>query len=131
MRYLTHQFAHSESLDRAHRWLISAGVSSDRMHVHRHGVPRLTVALEPAEIDGIELVIHAAENLDPDGLPSFWELARVEPNEHSTGQACVAALTSRGQVDTFQLEWHQVDETSDEETRRQIELQRDYRQTRP
>ncbi len=79
MRYVTHQFAHSETLERAHRWLIHAGIAPDRMQVRRQGVPRLAVSAEPGEVDSIEMVISAAEMADPDGLPSFWDVARLEP----------------------------------------------------
>jgi hypothetical protein len=128
MRYLTHQFAHPETLDRARRWLIDAGVSPDRMHVHRHGVPRLTVAVEPVEVPGIELVIHAAENDDPDGLPSFWELARIEPDAVPRDRDGLDAPTVPEYRTSFLLEWHPLDREFDEETRRQIELQEAYRE---
>ena len=131
MRYLTHQFAHPETLDRAHRWLIDAGVSPDRMHVHRHGVPSLTLSVEPAEVDGVELVIHAAEIGDPDGLPSFWELARLEPDAVPSQRDELGASTAPEPVHSFALEWHPVEPEYDEETRRQIELQRAYCQMWP
>jgi hypothetical protein len=131
MRLLTHQFAHSETLDRARRWLIDAGVSPDRMHAHRHGVPSLTLFVEPAEVDGIELVIHAAENGDPDGLPSFWELARLEPDADTSDRDGLVALAAPEREPSFLLEWHPVDPEYDEETRRQIELQRAYCQMWP
>jgi hypothetical protein len=131
MRYLTHQFAHSETLDRARRWLIDAGVSPDRIHVHRHGVPSLTVAVEPGEIDGIELVIRAAENNDPDGLPSFWELARLKPTEAPDVHVEVASYSAPGSLTSFELAWHPVDTNWDEETRRLIELQQDFREMWP
>ena len=128
MRYLTHQFAHPGTLDRACRWLIDAGVAPDRIHVHRHGVPSLTLAVEPAEVDAIEMVIHAAENGEPDGLPSFWELARLEPDAEANHGDELGGLTAPVRVPSFRLEWHSVDPECDEETRRQIELQRAYRQ---
>ena len=79
MRYLTHQFAHSETLDRARRWLIHAGISPDRMEVHHYGVPRLAVTADAAEVQSIEMIIRIAEMNDPDGLPGFWDLARLDP----------------------------------------------------
>ena len=57
MRYVTHQFAHSETLERAHRWLIHAGIAPDRMQVRRQGVPLLAVSAEPGEVNSIEMVI--------------------------------------------------------------------------
>ncbi len=129
--HLTHQFAHSETLDRAHRWLVDAGVAPDRIHVHHHGVPSLTVAIERGEVDGIEMVIHAAENTDPEGLPSFWDLARREPAAAATDPDGDASSTAPRPLPTFLLVWHPVDANWDEETRRQIELQGDFRQMRP
>jgi hypothetical protein len=131
MRYLTHQFAHSETLDRARRWLVDAGISRDRIHVHRHGVPSLTVEVEPGEVDGIEMVIRAAENNDPDGLPSFWELARLHPTEAPHGHEEIASLTAPEALPSFLLAWHPVDTNWDEDTRREIELQQDFRRMRP
>lgn len=130
MLYVTHHFAHSETLDRARRWLIQAGVSPDRMHVHRQGVPSLSVVVEPAEVDGIEMVIHAAENKDPDGLPSFWDLARLEPEELGNATEEVPTLTVPETPPHFVLAWHPIDTISDEEVGEQIEAQRAYRETR-
>ena len=76
MRYITHEFAHTETLDRAQRWLIQAGFDPNRIEVHHQGIPRIAVAVEPGEAAGVELVINAAESSDPEGLPSFWDLAR-------------------------------------------------------
>jgi hypothetical protein len=126
MRYLTHQFAHSETLDRARRWLVAAGVSPERMHVHRHGVPSLTVAVEAAEVDGIEMVISAAEHSDPDGLPSFWELARLEPALAACAAHVAATSTVSEPLPPFALAWHPVDTMWDEETGEEAELQREY-----
>ncbi len=128
MRYLTHQFAHSETLDRARRWLIDAGVSPDRIHVHHHGVPNLAVAVEPGEVDGIEMVIRAAENPDPDGLPSFWELARLETTEAAASEPVASAVSRPSE--SFVLAWHPIDTNWDEEMRRQVEQQRDFREMR-
>jgi hypothetical protein len=131
MRYLTHHFAHSETLDRAYRWLAAAGVSADRMHVHHHGVPSLTVAVEPSEIDGIEMVISAAENTDPDGLPSFWELAHLEPAQAAYGLEAEATSTASRSLPSFVLAWHPVDTIWGGETGEEAELQRDYRRIWP
>jgi hypothetical protein len=116
MRYLTHHFAHSETLERARRWLVAAGVSPERMHVHRHGVPSLTVAVEPAEVDGIEMVISAAEHTDPDGLPSFWELARLEPGLVAYAPDVATTSTVSEPPPSFALAWHPVDTMWDQET---------------
>ena len=78
MRYLTHQFAHSETLDRACRWLIHVGVYPPiGCEVHHHGVPRLAVAAEAGEAAERRDDHPVAEMNDPDGLPGFWDLARL------------------------------------------------------
>ncbi len=83
MRYLTHQFAHVETLERARRWLIHAGFDPNQIEVITHGIPRIAVRLGPGQAAEAELVIDAVELTDPQGNPSFWELARqhhVYPN---------------------------------------------------
>ena len=75
MRYITHEFAHPETLDRARRWLVQAGFDPSRIEAHSHGVPRLAVAVEPGEAAEVAMLIDAAEASDPDGFPSFLELA--------------------------------------------------------
>jgi hypothetical protein len=130
MHYLTHQFAHPETLARARRWLINAGITPDRMQVRYHGIPNLAVATEPGEVDGIEMVIRAAEMNDPDGLPGFWDLAKV----HADGPAVPEEKTS-GDVaahhNSFELAWHPVDRSWDTGvSTNEVDLQRTYRDRR-
>jgi hypothetical protein len=120
VRYVTHQFAHAETLDRAQRWLIHAGVAPERMQARHHGVPMLAVAAEPGQVDGIEMVIYAAELADPDGEPSFWHVARIQP----TGTAIREGRSSRevqGRQSSFVLAWQPVDVIADEAVRSQVE----------
>lgn len=130
MRYLTHQFAHSETLDRARRWLIHLGVSPDRMQVHRHGVPRLAVAAEPAEVQSIEMIIRIAEMNDPDGLPGFWDLARIKPDDRASGDEAPTAAALSASPASFTLGWHSPDSAWDDEVGAQVELQKAYREGR-
>ena len=120
MRYLTHQFAHSETLDRARRWLIHAGISPDRMEVHRSSVPRLAVTAEAAEVQSIEMIIRIAEMNDPDGLPGFWDLARLDPGAAGAVAETATPLPPVTPA-TFALAWHAVDAAAEEELRGQIE----------
>jgi hypothetical protein len=76
VRYVTHQFAHPETLDRVRRWLIQAGFDPSRIEAHSQGVPRLAVAVGAGEAAEVSLLIDAAESGDPDGYPSFLELAQ-------------------------------------------------------
>ena len=55
MRYVTHQFSHVETLERARRWLVQAGIDPSRIEAHTHGMPRISVAVEgqaDAEVSG-------------------------------------------------------------------------------
>jgi len=130
MHYLTHQFAHPETLARARRWLIDAGITPDRMQVRYHGIPNLAVATEPGEVDGIEMVIRAAEMNDPDGLPGFWDLAKV----HSDGPGVPEEEASRNVAasqNSFELAWHPVDGSWDTGvSTHEVDLQRTYRERR-
>ena len=78
MRYLTHQFAHLETLERARRWLVHAGFDSSQIEVMTEGIPRIAIRVAPGEAVEAELIIDAAELTDPQGLPSFWDLAKQE-----------------------------------------------------
>ena len=125
MRYLTHEFAHGESVDRARRWLIQAGIAPDRIRVHHHGVPRLTVAAEASEVDGIELVIHAAERCDPEGLPGLWDLPHV--HEECEDVVATPEVSPTPRVpSSFSLAWH-PDRPAVEETTAENPFQRTNR----
>jgi hypothetical protein len=78
MRYLTHQFAHLETLNRARKWLEYAGFDPSQIEVMTDGVPRIAVRLEPGQAAEAELVIDAVELTDPQGNPIFWDLARQQ-----------------------------------------------------
>jgi len=130
MRYLTHQFAHSETLERARRWLMQAGVSADRMEVQHHGIPRLAVVAEPAEIQSIEMIIRIAELNDPDGLPGFWDLARLRADEPEPAEPAVGVPAPPGPR-SFPLAWHAMDVPADEPIPGQIERPTSFREMRP
>ena len=76
MRILTHQFAHIETLERAKRWLVQAGIDPSRIEARTQGIPTLAVAVEPGESAEVQQIIDAAESSDPDGNPGIWDLAR-------------------------------------------------------
>jgi len=78
MPYVTRHFTHIETLDRARRWLIQAGINPSRIEAHTQGTLRITVTVEPGESAEVERVIDAAESSDPDGNPSFWDVARQQ-----------------------------------------------------
>jgi len=108
MRYITHQFAHVETLERAMRWLIQAGFDPSRIEAHRQGIPRLAMAVEPGESAEVELIVDAAESTDPEGNPSFWDLARQKHIYLDTGE-----VTAKSPVDeqphSFVVGWRPID----------------------
>ncbi len=76
MRYITHAFAHPETLERMQRLLVLAGFDRSRISVYANGTPRLAVAVEPGEAAEVHMIIGAVERSDPDGLLSFLDHAR-------------------------------------------------------
>jgi hypothetical protein len=70
--YMTHTFAHRETLSRAHSWLTQLGFRP-REGAHSSGVPRLVIVDEPHRLAAAKMLINAAENADPDGFTSFWD----------------------------------------------------------
>ena len=126
MRYITHEFAHTETLDRAQRWLIQAGFDPKRIEVHHQGIPRIAVAVEPGEAAGVEMVISAAESGDPDGLPSFWDLARQQHIYPESQEPAVEPAAESSSA-SFVVGWRPVD--SDNEVTQastDVELQKAF-----
>jgi hypothetical protein len=108
MRYITHQFAHLETLERARRWLLQAGFDPSRIEVHTQGIPRLAVAVEPGQSAEFELVIDAAESTDPEGNPSFWDLARQKHIYRQTGEEG-GETSEASQPHSFVVGWRPID----------------------
>jgi hypothetical protein len=130
VRYLTHQFTSTETLDRARRWLLDAGVSPERMLAHHHGIPSITVAVETGEADGVEMVVRAAAMEDPSGLPGFWDLARLNP-VHEDVIEPAESPPSASAPSTFVLHWEPVEPSLvDEGESLEVSLQRAYQQRR-
>ena len=72
----THHFAHRETLNRARSWLAHLGIPAHQIRAQTTGIPRIVVSVPPGQRDEIQMLINAVERTDPDGFPSFWELAR-------------------------------------------------------
>jgi hypothetical protein len=109
MRYLTHQFAHLETLERARRWLIHAGFDPSQIESMTDGIPRIAVRLGPGQAAEAELVIDAVELTDPQGNPSFWDLARqkhIYP-KRATSTGILAASTDPA---SFSIGYHPQDQ---------------------
>jgi hypothetical protein len=79
--YLTHYFAHPETLARFEAWLTYLGVKHHPIDPHDAGIPRIAIRVEPSQMDAIRMLISAVERTDPDGFPSFWEMA-AQPHGH-------------------------------------------------
>lgn len=127
LRYITHEFAHDETLDRAYRWLIQSGFDPARIEAHHHGVPRLVVAVEAGEAAGVEMVIHAAESGDPDGMPSFWDLARHHHVYHES-QKSAATSEPETRSASFVVGWRPVDSENEvAQASTDVDLQKAYR----
>jgi hypothetical protein len=83
MQYVTHHFAHLETLAIARRWLVQLGFDPGHIETHTNGIPRIAVAVRPEEAAEVEMVINAAELTDPDPWPSFWDVAQ-QPHIYPT-----------------------------------------------
>jgi len=88
------------------------------------------VTAEPGEVNGIEMVIRAAEMADPDGLPGFWDLTRIQPDGAGASESGMVADLPEPSA-SFALAWHPVDAGDDGELRGEVERQRDFREMRP
>lgn len=73
--YYTHHFASQATLDRARSWLLELGFPPSSLEVHTAGIPRISVAVEPARVSEVELLIDSLELSDPHGWPGLWEVA--------------------------------------------------------
>jgi hypothetical protein len=126
VRYITHEFAHAETLDRAQRWLIQSGFDPGRIEVHHQGIPRIAVAVEPGEAAVAEMVINAAESGDPDGPPSIWDLAR-QYHIHPQIEPPAESSAPESHTSSFVVSWHPVDterEVAQASTDTDVELQK-------
>jgi hypothetical protein len=87
--------------------LIQAGFDPSRIEAHTQGIPRLAVAVEPGEAAEVAMLIDAAESSDPDGFPSFLELAR----RHIAPRAVepVDVVEQPAHASSFVVGWRPVD----------------------
>jgi hypothetical protein len=131
VRYITHDFAHPETLDRAQRWLIQAGFDPGRIEVHHQGVPRIAVAVEAGEAAGVEMVINAAESSDPEGLPSFWDLAR-QHHIYAEGPEPTVEPEVQSSSASFVVGWRPVDSENEvTQASTDVDLQKGFRERWP
>jgi hypothetical protein len=108
VRYVSHQFAHLETLERVRRWLIEAGFDPSRIEVHTQGIPRIAVSVAPGEAAEVERLIDAAESADPDGFPGFWELASQQ-HVYPQGVQPGDPASELQQSESFVVAWKPLD----------------------
>ncbi len=130
MGYVTREFAHLETLERAKRWLIEIGIHPSRIEIHTQGTPRMTVSVEAGQADEVERVFDAVATSDPDGSPSFWDHSQhhhTGPKQEQSTEPPPAALHS----ETFDITWRPVDPDREvTQTSTEIEKQKAYREGR-
>jgi hypothetical protein len=127
VRYVTHQFSHIETLERARRWLVQAGIDPSRIEAHTHGTPRISVSVDGAEAVEVQLVIDVAESSDPEGSPGIWDLARQKHIERQ-GVARSESPTSAAHSESFVVGWRPQDaEREVTQTDTEVQLQKDFR----
>ena len=63
--------------------------------------------------ESIEMIIRIAEMNDPDGLPGFWDVARLEADLSGVIEDSRQLLRPWARP-SFALAWHPVDATSDD-----------------
>jgi len=108
MRYVTHQFAHVETLARARRWLVLAGIDPTRIEAHTYGILRLAVAVKHGESAEVQRVIDVVESSDPDGHPGFWEMASLQ-HVHPQAEADARTDGNATHSQSFVVGWHPQD----------------------
>jgi hypothetical protein len=126
--YVTREFAHLETLERAKRWLIEVGFHPSRIEVHTQGTPRMTVSVESGQADEVQRVLDAVASGDPDGSPSFWDHSKhpLGASKHENAAPLPAeALHS----ETFHIGWKPLDPDR-EVTSTDTEKQKSYRDER-
>lgn len=128
MRYITHEFAHPETLDRVRRWLVQVGFDASRIEAHSHGTPRLAVAVEPGEAAEVAMMIDTAEASDPDGFPSFLQVTwqrHVVPHAEELDTAVPEASRSA----SFPVSWRPLDrDRGTTHGSSEVELQKAYQE---
>jgi hypothetical protein len=127
VRYMTHQFAHIETLERARRWLVQAGIDPSRIEARTQGILTLAVAVEPGESAEIQRIIDAAESSDPDGNPGIWDVASQRHVYPQAGTVTAATGNAPHHSESFVVGWRPEDPAR-EVIQTDTELQKDYRE---
>jgi hypothetical protein len=107
MQYVTHQFAHLETLMRARRWLVQLGFDPSHIEVSTAGAPRIAVLVDSGRRMEVEMVLDAAEMADPDGWPGFWDMGRFENVNPSPVET--VAVVDQNPKHSDPISWHPPD----------------------
>ena len=105
--YLTHTFAHRETLSRAHSWLTQLGFHPRQIGAHSSGVHRIVIEDEPQRMAAAKMLINAAENADPDGFASFWD--KAPQLHHIPAQSQEDNAAERREPRALAVGWHPLD----------------------
>jgi len=130
VQHVTREFAHLETLEKAKRWLIQAGIQASRIEVHTRGVPRITVEVLSGEAVEVERVLDAAAGSDLEESPSFWDQARQQ-HVYPQHQDSEAPAANPAHSESFVIGWRPQDperEVSQEST--DVERQKAFREGR-
>jgi hypothetical protein len=128
VRYVTHEFAHPETLDRARRWLIQVGFDATRIETRAQGIPRLAVAVGPGEAAEVAMLIDTAEASDPDGYPYFMEYTRHRPAD-PRAETPEAEAKEAARWGSFVMSWRPLDrDRGTDAASREVELQAAYQE---
>jgi hypothetical protein len=127
VRNVTHQFAHIETLERAKRWLVQAGIDPSRIEARTQGILTLTVAVDHGESAEVQRIIDAAESSDPDGNPGIWDVASRRHVYPQADTATVSPGSGPHHSESFVVGW-QPEDPAREVTQTDTELQKEYRE---
>jgi hypothetical protein len=109
-RFVTHLFAHAETRDRAERWLRQIGFQPTEIESSRSGLPWIAVACAGDRAAEAAMVFRAAETGDPDGWPSFWDVARMpHPAPAPPTDEPTATTTRDASARGFPMRWRPLD----------------------
>jgi hypothetical protein len=128
VRYVSHQFAHLETLERAKRWLVQAGFDPNRIEARTQGALSLAIGVNAGEWAEAQRIIDAAESSDPDGSPGIWYQAS---HDHVCPEAGITPGTtaSTTQSESFVVGWRPLDAHREvTQTDTEVELQKHYRE---
>ncbi len=106
--YLTHTFAHRETLSRAHDWLTRLGFHPRQIVAETSTIPRLMIPVDPESLAAAQMLINAAESADPDGFPSVWDKAE-SPQGARKNRSHYKTSEPDGEPRSSVLGWHPLD----------------------